>query len=164
MTLMRLRKFSEAESELRASLRLNDRAPQVHYDLGMLLLQQRKLDAAVEELRSATHLDPNFLPAAQNLAWVLATSPRQTSADAREALALAQQADAITQHSDPEVADTLAAALAANGKFDDATAIAQRAADLAVASGKSNIAEQIRSRIAKYRQKQRYEDPALNAR
>jgi hypothetical protein len=49
--------------------------------------------------------------------------------------------------------DALAAALAENGKFDDAIKVAQRAVFRAMESNQDNLSGQIRARLDKYQQR-----------
>jgi len=83
-----------------------------------------------------------------DLAWILATSRASDAATRAEAVNLAKRAVALTDRPDPAVLDTLAVAYSAAGQFDDAVSSAQAA----LAAGPTNdLAEEIRARLALYR-------------
>ena len=76
----------------------------------------------------AIELDPDDALAFNNKAWVLATASHAQARDGREAVRLARQA--VSLDDDPGYRDTLAAAYAEAGRFDDATQTAQLAVSL----------------------------------
>ena len=84
-------------------------------------------------------------------AWCLATA-ENPPAPPEEALVLARQAVARAPAPHPQLLDTLAAALAANGRFDEARQTAQQAIDLARKNADVAVAAQIEQRLAAYRQ------------
>ena len=65
---------------------------------------------------------------------------------------LAEQACELTQYEDPDKLDTLAAAYAEVGRFADAVATARRA--LRAADPKSQLAGEVRERLALYEAQQ----------
>lgn len=116
-----------------------------------LLANQAQFPAAIETLRRARTLAPGDPGLANALAWLLATSPGLSEAEHAEALGLAQAALDAVGSDDPAILDTLAAALAANGRFDEAIATAHRAVTLAQEAGATDAAERYRARLALYR-------------
>jgi len=159
--LIRTGANGEAERQLRESLRLEPEAPQVHYDLGMLLLRAGQTRQAIAELRDATKIDDRFLPAAQNLAWILATHPSEQIRDPIEALRLARHSDELAKHQVAAVLDTLAAAYAANHQFPQAMEYAQTALSLAKSSGKDPLAKEIEQRLTLYHDGKAFLDKSL---
>jgi spermidine synthase len=81
--------------------------------------------------------------------------------DAEAAVKLAARAADMTAHHDPGVLNTYAAALAALGRFDQAVARAEAAADLAARSGDMALADSIRARLQLYRRRVAYVDRSL---
>lgn len=71
---------------------------------------------------------------------------------------LGEMALGATEGSNPAVLNTLAAAYAEQGRFDDATASARRAIELADQAGANALAERIRGRLRKYEQQQTIQD------
>jgi arginase family enzyme len=63
---------------------------------------------------------------ANNLAWLLATSPEDDVRNGPEAMRWAQAAYDVAGHADWDMLDTLSAALAENGRFPEAIAATER--------------------------------------
>ena len=110
---------------------------------------------AVGPLREALRLRPESLRLINDLAWILAAHPDAEVRDAAEAIELAERAAARTDHRYANILDTLAAAYAAAGRFDEAVATAQRAVELAPGD------ESIRAHQRAYLDRRPYTDPAL---
>ena len=116
---------------------------------GGLYAERGHVDPAIAAYREALALDPSWVYQT-NLAWLLATR-RASEPEARvEAVALAEQA-ARAQRNDPEVLDTLAAAYAASGRFEEARRAAAAALELASAAERSQLAAGIERRLELYR-------------
>ena len=68
--LAKTNRFPEAESQLRAAIRLAPGYAEAYNNLGMLLAQNQQLPAARECFVQALQLNPNFQHAQQNLQQV----------------------------------------------------------------------------------------------
>ncbi len=106
---------------------------------------------ALAAYREALDRNPGSLEAAIGAAWILATSRDASLRDPAEALRIADAAARVTQHRAPEVLDALAAAHAAAGRFDRATAIADQAIALAEHAKRPDIAKTIRAHRGRWR-------------
>src|SRR5208282_3782613 len=95
-------------------------------------------------------LNPESTEAQNNLAWVLAILPPADGGDAVRAVALAQRVCERSGNRAPGYLDTLAAAYAAAGRFDEAIATAQKAIDLARSAGQTELVKEIDSRLELY--------------
>ncbi|MGE4608769.1 MAG: tetratricopeptide repeat protein, partial [Myxococcota bacterium] len=136
---------------------------EVELGLGQANGELGRVPEAIEHYRAALDLSPGWHPVANNLAWLLATRPGATRADGEEAVALATESVSNGDRT-AELLDTLAAAHATAGHFDQATLIAERAAALAARDQNSSFAEEIRRRVADYRAGRAYvERPNLAA-
>ena len=82
---------------------------------------------AVEEFRRALALEPGLAAAANDLAWTLATCPDEKVRNGRQAVELAEKLCPPNTEPPVEFLDTLAAAYAEVGRFDDAQKAASRA-------------------------------------
>ena len=69
--------------------------------------------------------------ALNNLAWVLATSPKAELRNGAEAVRLAERACELTHYGEPLFIGTLAAAYAEAGRFPEAVTTAEKAEQLA---------------------------------
>ena len=92
------------------------------------------------------------------LAWILATNPDANVRKPHEAVQLAERAAAITQHRDPRVLDTLAAAYASRGQFRRAIKAAQRAIQLADSAQMRERSNSIEFRLKLYQQGKDYRE------
>ena len=134
------------------------------YRYAAVCLSQRKLTKAVEQYRAALELQPGFPPAANDLAWVLATHPEDAQRDGEQAVTLARAACRAADEKNPNYLNTLAVALAESGEFDEAIEVSRRA--LAAISADETakgreLAALIRKRIELFEQHQPYRDDSL---
>jgi tetratricopeptide (TPR) repeat protein len=75
---------------------------------------------AIAELTQAAQLDPQNALILNNLAWILATCPEASSRDGKKALDYANRACKLTNWQEGAYVDTLAAACAETGDYDNA--------------------------------------------
>jgi tetratricopeptide (TPR) repeat protein len=133
-----------------------------HAHLGSALLDQGRSAETIAHYRKAMTADPNFLEAANNLAWLLATCDRASLRDPEDAVRFAETAATLSRNEDPAVLDTLAAAQAATGRFDEARATVERGIGLALRSGDDLLASALRERAARYRERRPYREPCAS--
>jgi TPR repeat protein len=98
--------------------------------------------------REALNRDGDHPAATNNLAWLLATSRDPNVRDPAGAVAHAERA-ALRGGSDPRALDTLAAAYAAAGRYDDAVRVASSAREKTPDG--SPLAVELESRLELYR-------------
>ena len=115
-----------------------------------------KLAEAVAHSREALRLKPRLRSARNNLAWLLATSPDASLRDPVEALRLAEGLRNEEQEPSANLLDTLAAAYAAAGRFEEAIRSAEQAVALAEAEGDLAMAQTFRKRLSNYRSLEPY--------
>jgi len=111
----------------------------------------------------AIQADPTFAPVRNHLAWLRATDPDPAFRDGAEAVRLAEAACKQAVGKEPSefaanCLDTLAAAQARAGRFDDAVASAARAVAMMELLGKPRAARSFRRRQEMYLRKQPYQD------
>jgi Flp pilus assembly protein TadD len=99
-----------------------------------------KVEATIAEYREALRLQPNAPEVLNNLAWILASNPNPRLRNGAEAVELAERACALTQTNQALKIGTLAAACAEAGRFDEALAWAQKAREVALVHGETNVA------------------------
>ena len=146
-------KFSEAVSHFHNALELKPNFAEAHNGLGVTLANQNKADEAVSQFSLALRDDPNNIISLTNMAGILATSPNQNIRDTKKAVVLAERAAELTEHKNPAVLNTLAAAYAASGRFDKAAVTAQKALELAGQSKNEKLINHIREQLELYRLK-----------
>ena len=121
----------EAIARFHEALTLTPDDPDVHTNLARALVVTDDFTGGVTHYQRALDLNARNPLALVGLAWLRAAAPDAALRAPSEALALAQQAVALIGAEHPEVLDTLAAAYAAVGRFDDALATARKAATAA---------------------------------
>jgi tetratricopeptide (TPR) repeat protein len=121
-----------------------------HQLLGDLLVQKGRPQEAIAHYEAVLRIQPANLQTLNNLAWVLATSPRASVRDGARALELARQAGRLSEGRNPAVLETLAAAFAEAGKFAEAVATVRSALELAAAQANAPLAEELRAQIKLY--------------
>ncbi len=149
----------EALAHYQEALRLRPNYSDAHCGLAVLLASQGRISEAMAHDREALRLNPWHADACNNLAWLLATREESTPQDRAWAVQLASRALQSVGHPQASYLDTLAAACAATGRFQEALADAQKAIDLARAAGQAALADQIEARARLYRDGKAYREP-----
>jgi tetratricopeptide (TPR) repeat protein len=148
--LLKQNRLDEAAQEYRTLLDANPYFAEAHNNLARLLAGQGKIGEAVTHYREALARMPDSALILDNFAWLKACVEDDRFRDGDEALTLAARAYQIAGDKDIKALDTLAAACAETGRFDDAVRYARKASDLASAAGQKAKAEQIGKRIELY--------------
>jgi 4-amino-4-deoxy-L-arabinose transferase-like glycosyltransferase len=160
VSVFQLRHWRDSEALFRHALDVTRRNAVAHAYLGAALLERGRVDETLRHYRRAVEVEPSFLRATNNLAWLLATLPDESQRDPRAALTLARRAARQTGYGDPAVLDTLAAAHASLARFDDAVRTAERGLALAEAGADTGLAEGIAARLELYRVGRPYREAA----
>lgn len=92
---------------------------------------KKEYQKAIEDFTRAAQIDPNLPHGFNNLAWLLATCPDAKLRDGKKAIEFAVKACQLTGYKDAIKLDTLAAAYAAAGQFDNAVKWQKNAVDTA---------------------------------
>lgn len=116
--------------------------------LGLLQIRLGRYDAAIEMLDEAWVNNPTNTQTTILLARLLASAPDASSRDAPRALAMAMDLYRIRSH-DAGLADLLAMAYAANGQFDKAIRLSERAIE--IARDKPRLVEEFGTHLDSYR-------------
>jgi tetratricopeptide (TPR) repeat protein len=142
MLLLESGRPAEASNHLAVAARLMPHNPEAQYDLGLFLRRYGSPADAMDRFRAALAAKPDFPAALNDLAWILATDPDPKLRSGAEAVRLAERACALTRNQQAVYLTTLAAAYAETGRYDDAIATIQTAAELARAAGQKEIVAQ----------------------
>jgi tetratricopeptide (TPR) repeat protein len=143
--------INEAARHFAEAVRINPIHADAYYNLGMTLANQGDIQGAIDKYREALRLKPHWVDALNSLAWILATNGNAKLRDGKAAVVLAEEACQRTGYGQPATLDTLAAAYAETGRFEDAIRIAQRAVDLALSMNQNELARPISERLGKYK-------------
>jgi tetratricopeptide (TPR) repeat protein len=136
---------------LEAALAMSPDDSELHGNIAAVARRMEDPADAARHLRDALRLAPDARGLRNELAWMLATSGDPRIRRPEEAIGLAKAMVRDAEESDANSLDTLAAAYAAAGRFDEAIRVASQAAELAQEQGQTEMGEQIRARLALYR-------------
>lgn len=153
-------RFEEAAAQYEEVLKRNADFSEARINLSHLLSLQRQYARCADVLEEGLRRHPDDSRSAALLAWLLATCPDEAIRDGSRAVTLAERVVQESSSSDPWAWDTLAAALAEAGRFEEAAATAQEAERLARAMGQSELADAVRARRELYESGRAYRDTA----
>jgi Flp pilus assembly protein TadD len=148
---MRSGRYREAVEPLRRASALEPGYLAHRHTLAVALSKCGRGSEASDAYRAVLKLSPGFVPSLAGLAWLLATHHDAALRNGEEAVRLASRA-AELEPGNPNVMNTLAAAYAEAGRFDEAVTVAEAAVKLAERMGMSDFARAVRSRLELYRQ------------
>jgi len=148
----------QAHALIERALEREPDSAKLHVRMAALSKQLGDPANAAAHLREALRLSPAAHDLRNDLAWTLATSSDPGVRQPEEAVRLAESLLHEAEQPNPNWLDTMAAAYAAAGRFEDATRVAAQAAALAQEQGQTEISEQIRTRLALYRGRRAFVD------
>jgi len=147
--LARLDREPEAMSYALKAASLVPDSPMVHGLLGGLLCSTGHYGEALAHLEAAYAANAGDVSVANNLAWLLATCPDAAYRDGARALRLAEWACKATTFKSPPLLDSLAAAYAELGQFEEAVRVTRQAIEVVRSNPKAST-EMLDSRLSLY--------------
>jgi len=147
-----------------AAVARNPEQAKTLYQRGLTLQRQGEVDQAIEHFYRAIKADPQHAPALNHFAWLRATYPQGKHRDGAEAVRLSERACKVALNAErpgifaANCLDTLAAAYAEAGRFDDAVAAAKRAIDMAEKLGNHGAVRSFSSRLRLFQKHQPYHE------
>jgi len=144
----------EAMAHYLEALRLNPAFVEAHCYIASLLLEEGRTEDAAAHYIAALQTKADYVPAMVSLAWIYATASGEVGTQhAAEAVRLAEQACRISGWKQSRLLDTLAAAYANAGRFEEAVKADEEALSIAKVAGENNFADSIRARIDLYKKR-----------
>jgi spermidine synthase len=140
----------EALEHFTEAAKLEPRNAHVHHNEAIFFSKQGRTKEAIQHYLETLRLDPYYLDASNNLAWVFATHENPMFRNGEKAVQLAERACELDGRRDPFLLDTLAAAYAEVGRFEEARLTALEAIDRAKLTGFDHLAEDIERRLRLY--------------
>jgi Flp pilus assembly protein TadD len=119
--------------------------------------QMGNYKAAASDYAKGVALSPDNDAALNTLAWLRATCPEASVRNGQEAVRAATKACELTRWKDPSPIDTLAAAYAEIGSFDQAVKFERQALQLRSVSPDNRPVMQ--ARLTSYQKRKSYRDP-----
>jgi Flp pilus assembly protein TadD len=143
-------RLNDAIVEFRAASELESRSGVYRANLASALTDAGNLVEAIAQYEAAVKAAPSDPFIANNLAWLLATSPQVTAQDSQRAVELAERSARISTE-DPIAKGTLAAAYASAGRFEDAVVQAEKSRELALRQGNRGVSALADQMLEAYR-------------
>lgn len=151
-------KWREARGNFQEAVNLEPHVARYQADLGHALQELGEDEASRVHFQEALRLDPHWLAAANVGAWHGATYPDPRFRRAGMAARMARQICAATEYRNPDYLDTLAAAYAEAGRFEEARQTAQQALSLVAVDIHPDWIQAIQDRLEKYENHQPFRD------
>ena len=140
-------KLDEAIVHYSKALRIKPDYGNARVQLAIAFMRTGQTDKAIQQYRTALHFRPDWPEVLNNLAWIFATQKDPRYRNGAKALQLAKKACELTAYKQANFLDTLAAAYAEANQFDQAVLTAQKAKQMALASGQGAMAKAIEKRM-----------------
>jgi len=131
-------RFEEGVPHLERAIALNPELSTAQANLAEAYGALGRRAQAAQHFALAVQGEPDKLFLLNRLGWLLATSPEDNVRDAARAVELGERAVRLTSRQDTLSLDTLAAAYAEAGRFDEAAATAREALELEARRGTVN--------------------------
>lgn len=123
----RLGRISDAVQDYSQAIRLRPQDAQLLTQRGNAYADLGRYTEAADDFRQAMQVDPNHGRAFQSAAWLMSTCPDPRYRDSELALELAKRAIELDGKSNHRYLETLAAALANAGFYEEARQVQERA-------------------------------------
>ena len=147
-------KDRDALDHFSQAVRINPTNAPARISLATALCNTGQPREAIAQYQEALKLNPDTTEALNNLAWILATSPKAELRNGDEAVRLAERACHLTGFQQARMVGTLGVAYAEAGRFDEAVATTEKAGDLAAAAGNLELAGKSRKLAELFRTRQ----------
>jgi tetratricopeptide (TPR) repeat protein len=142
---------ADALPQYEAVIKISPSASPAYFGAAMALVHAKRWVEARDALNRAVMTFPDQAGFAHALARVLAAAPDDRARDGQRALTLAQ--DLWKKQRTLELAQTMAMALAAVGRFDDATQWQRDAIGAAVQSNRRDLSTKLAGNLSRYEQR-----------
>lgn len=148
--------YDAAIGNFTQAIRLNPDFAEAYKNRGHVYLMKGDHDHARRDFNQAIDLDPADDGAYNFIAWLLATAPDPGARNGAEAVRLAEKA--VSLKDIPNYRDTLAAAYAEAGRFEEAVRQQSRAIDMVRGQANRSTVAGFEERLSLYRQGKPYRD------
>lgn len=152
--------YVEAVDDLSTALRLKENCPAYFTERGRAYQQLGRDKEALDDFLAAVRLDSRNSDPLNACAWFMATCENSGLQDGAKAVEYATKACELTGWKRAAVLDTLAAACARAGDFENAVQRQEQA--IQHLGQKSSSEKEMRERLALYQRKEAYVEPLAN--
>ena len=152
-------RVTEALADFKEAIEIDPNNPQSYLYRARLYLVENQAEDALLDFEEALRRAPELTGAANDYAWTLATNPNDKIRDGRKAIKYAKDACHASDYKHAPTIDTLAAAYAEAGEWEEAVKWQEEAAKLAEKSHPKDV-KGMKERLMLYKEKRPYrEDP-----
>ena len=149
----------EGIGHLERSLAIDPKYTSAYANLGEAYGQIGRRAQAAFYFAKAVEVDPEAPFLLGRLGWLLATSPEDGVRQGARAVDVSERAVRLTARGDAAALDTLAAAYAEAGRFDEAVGAAREALALAERRGWRDMTAAIEARLSGYAERRPHREP-----
>jgi tetratricopeptide (TPR) repeat protein len=158
--LIALQQYADATNQFAQAMQLRPDNIAFRFHLASAFAFQGDTAGETDQYRQILKAAPKSVLALNALAWRLATGTNSTLGDGIEAIPLALRACELTESKEAQFLQTLAAAYARAGLFEEATATAEQAMKLAERASETERVASIRNLLEQFRSGTPYTDQA----
>ena len=119
----------------RQAVRIAPNAVQAQFGLAELLRKLGRTEEAVEAYLNVIRIEPEMTDTYNIVAWLMATHPEESLRNGTEAVEWATRACELTENRNHHFLNTLAAAFAEAGRYEEAIATVEQAIEIARGAG-----------------------------
>jgi tetratricopeptide (TPR) repeat protein len=153
--------LDKAIGDLSEFIRLRPSDPRGRLMRAVILEKHGSWENAIGDLHDALHINPEYARPNNELAWILATCPRQDSRNGKGAITLATKACELSTWKKSQFIDTLAAAYAEVGNFESAVEYQKQV--LKGHDFPETKREKYQQRLSLYELKEQYHQPEAHS-
>jgi tetratricopeptide (TPR) repeat protein len=150
----RIGQFREALDDYNQSVQFDSKNAAAFTNRGDAYMDQGQYERAATDYRTAIQLDSKYGRAYQSAAWLMATCPDERFRDTKKAIEAAEKALQLDGADDYHYLDSLAAAYANAGRYDDAQSTLKQALTMTPEAD----APRLKERLSLYEQNEPYRD------
>lgn len=121
----------KALADYNEAIALSPDSAAAYVNRGTLLLEEGSSNKALSDYNEAIRIDPELAAAYSGRAWIMATCPVASFRNGAKAIEDATKANELSNWKEADQLDTLAAAYAEDGNFDEAVNYQKKAIELA---------------------------------
>ena len=154
------RDYNTAIADYTQVLQIAPKSERVFYRRSAAYMAKGDYGNAIADLNQAIQINPKYEAAYNDLAWLLATSPQDGLRDGKKAVEYATQACQLSEWKSRATIDTLAAAYAETGDFENAIKLENKILSMPQLPPASAANAQSRLKLYELREPYRMPQPA----